>query len=119
MVSVVSYDYYLTNYGGAEMPPLKFYAFETRARNHINTFTFNRIDFKNLDKLDESIEESIKLSICAVIEVLYKYSNPIITQEKTGDNSITYKVSARSKEKEIYKTAKVYLADTGLLYRGT
>lgn len=117
-MACIDQDFYRVDYGGVEMPPLKFCALEKRAINHVNSITFNRIDFENLDELDESVEESVKLAICAVIDVLYKYSNPIITQEKTGDNSVTYKISTISKEKDIYKEVKIYLADTGLLYRG-
>lgn len=112
MAAVVDYEYYLTSYGGVEMPPLKFYALELRARKYIDTITFNRIDYAK-----EVIEE-VKLAICAVIDVLIKYDGKIIVSEKTGDNSITYVTPNTSKEKEIYKEVKVYLADTGLLYRG-
>ena len=114
----VDYDYYIETYGGVEMPPFKFNALELRATKHINKITSNRIDFENIDSLGEEIEENIKLAVCAVIESLDKYSKNIISSEKTGDNSVTYAVSSSSKEKEIYKEVRVYLADTGLLFRG-
>lgn len=94
------------------MPPLKFNALELRARKYIDTITSNKIDYSL------EISEEIKLAICAVIEVLIKYDGKIIVSEKTGDNSVTYVTPDTSKEKEIYKEVKVYLADTGLLYRG-
>ena len=112
MAVVVDYEYYSVTYGGSEMPPLKFYALELRARKYIDSITCNRVDYS------QEISENIKLAICAVIDVLIKYDGKIIVSEKTGDNSITYVTPDTSKEKEIYKEVKVYLADTGLLYRG-
>lgn len=114
----VDYNYYIKTYGGVEMPPSKFTALELRATKHINKITSNRIDFENIDSLGEEIEENIKLAVCSVIELLDKYSKNIISSEKTGDNSVTYVVSSSSKEKEIYKEVRMYLADTGLLFRG-
>lgn len=112
MAAVVDYEYYSVTYGGSEMPPLKFYALELRARKYIDGITCNRIDYL------QEISENIKLAICAVIDVLIRHDGKIIISEKTGDNSITYVTPDTSKEKEIYKEVKVYLADTGLLYRG-
>ena len=78
----------------------------------------DEVNFENIDSLGEEIEENIKLAVCSVIELLDKYSKNIISSEKTGDNSVTYAVSSSSKEKEIYKEVRMYLADTGLLFRG-
>ena len=117
-MSCVDYNYYIKTYGGVEMPPSKFTALELRAIKHINKITSNRIDFENIDSLDEEIEENIKLAVCSVVEILNKHSQKIISSEKTGDNSVTYVVSSSSKEKEIYKEVRMYLADTGLLFRG-
>ena len=120
----IDYKYYLNNYGGVEMPQAKFTALELRATKYINKLAFNRIDFENIDALGEETEENIKLAVCATIEILHKHmnnGNRVISSEKVGDNSITYAVANEasvSKEKEIYKEVKLYLGNTGLLYRG-
>lgn len=111
-MSCVDYNYYIASYGGDEMPPLKFSALELRARKYIDSITFNRIDYTG-----EIIDE-VKLAICAVISVINKCDGKVIASEKTGDNSVTYAISNTSKLKEMYKEAKVYLANTGLLYSG-
>lgn len=111
-MTVVDYEYYSVTYGGIEMPPLKFYALELRSRKYIDGITCNRIDYS------KEISDNIKLAICAGVDVLIKYDGKIIVSEKTGDNSVTYAISDISKEKEIYKEVKIYLSDTGLLYRG-
>ena len=110
MAAVVDYEYYSVNYGGDEMPPMKFYALEIRARKYIDSMTFNRIDYS------KGVMEEVKLAICAVVSV--KHDSKQIVSEKTGDNSVTYVTSNISKEKEMYKEVKMYLADTGLLFRG-
>ena len=43
MAAVVDYEYYSVTYGGSEMPPLKFYSLELRARKYIDSITCNRI----------------------------------------------------------------------------
>ncbi|EKY23891.1 hypothetical protein [Clostridium celatum] len=112
MAAVVDYEYYSVNYGGDEMPPMKFYALEIRARKYIDSMTFNRIDYS------KRVMEEVKLAICAVVSVINKHDSKQIVSEKTGDNSVTYVTSNISKEKEMYKEVKMYLADTGLLFRG-
>ncbi|WP_300902242.1 hypothetical protein [uncultured Clostridium sp.] len=94
------------------MPPLKFEALELRSRKFIDSITFNRIDYS------EEIIEEVKLAICAVINVINKHDSKIISSEKTGDNSVTYASSNTPKLNEMYKEAKMYLANTGLLYSG-
>lgn len=108
----VDYNYYIKTYGGVEMPPMKFYALEIRARKYIDSMTFNRIDYS------KGVMEEVKLAICAVVSVINKHDSKQIVSEKTGDNSVTYVTSNISKEKEMYKEVKMYLADTGLLFRG-
>ncbi len=112
MAAVVDYEYYLTSYGGSEMPPLKFYALELRARKYIDSITFNRINYS------KEVVEEVKLAICAVISIISNHDSKEIVSEKTGDNSVTYATSNTTKGKEMYREAKFYLANTGLLYSG-
>ena len=108
----VDYNFYITNYGGAEMPPLKFNGIANRASMYIDTITFKRIN-------PNEVCEEVKMATCAVIDVICKFEEVgIKTSEKIGDYSVQYKNSTTSKEKEMYKEAKVYLANTGLMYRG-
>lgn len=108
----VDYNFYIMDYGGAEMPPLKFNGIANRASMYIDTITFNRINPKE-------VCEEVKMATCAVIDVICKFEEVgIKVSEKIGDYSIQYKNSTTSKEKEMYKEAKAYLSNTGLMYRG-
>lgn len=105
----VDYDYYSNNYCGNIIPPADFNKVLLKAEAYVDGLIFGR------DPGDR--EESVKLAICNVAELLY------LDDERHGivrEDSDGYSVSYLSSEldKDIASAVAVYLADSGLMYAG-
>ena len=120
MVRYADYAFYMTEYGGNVIPNEEFQRVITRASSYIKAITFSRVDENN-------IPEEVKAAACAVAEVIYKAESS--TEEKksetVGKLSVSYvteQADGQIKEKVLrkkqYAAAYLYLATTGLLYRG-
>ena len=120
MNTYATYDFYETSFGGTLVPFDVFDKFNRNATAFIDYITFNRV--KGL----EDISDEVKLATCNVIEYMYQLTggtgiDPL--QQKASEEVGNYKVSYQhSANKEVetlyYQAAKVYLAPTGMLYRG-
>lgn len=103
------FDYYSNNYCGNVIPQGDFERVVRKAERYVNTLIFGR------DPGDR--EESVKLAICNVAELLYldEEKHGILKEENDG-YSISYMTP--DIDKEILDAATVYLADSGLMYAG-
>lgn len=116
MNNFIDYDYYKNNYGGTLVSSTNFIRLSLQASYFINKITFGRAE-KSENYLDE-----IKLATCSVIDEIYKIENDggVKVAETVGKHSVTFSNSSKdvTEEKIYYKAASIYLANTGLLYRG-
>lgn len=118
MNNYVDYEYYKTTYKGDLVPSDKFDFYCRKATQYVKINTFNRIDENN-------VQEEVKMCVCELCEIVYKVENTTrtygITSEKVGEYSVSYESSQNikaSQEVDMGKTLRLWLADTGLLYKG-
>ena len=105
----VDYDYYSNNYCGNMIPIVDFDKVIKKAAAYVNNLIFGR------DPGDR--EESVKLAICNVAELLYLDDERCgIVREDSDGYSVSY--SASDVDKDIASAVAVYLADSGLMYAG-
>lgn len=122
MVNYTNYNFYINKYKG-DIPEDDFDRLVIRASAEVQKNIFNR-DIKGY-------EEQVQLATCSVADVLYKIEqiekkqieNTQIASKKVGDVSINYSSVdldsiKTNQNKEILKVIKLYLLDTGLMYRG-
>lgn len=117
-MNYTDYVYYQNTYKGDLIPSNKFELYSRKATRYIKINTFERID-----ELD--IPDEVKMCCCELAELEYKADNIAktdgVTSEKVGEYSVSYE-SAQSikdnKQKDMKNTLKLWLANTGLLYRG-
>ena len=118
MTIYATYIFYKNTYKGVIIPDEDtFKRLVFGASAYIKSITFNNVDDYNYD-------ESVQYATCSVAEVLYEQETidkNDISSESVGNHSRTYGSAKKTdKEREIqkYKSAKLYLAHTGLLYGG-
>lgn len=107
-------NFYEIEFGGTLVPPNSFKRLKIKAIYYLKQFTFNRC-------VDTKFEVEVKLALCEMIDKLYTFEKDggIKTSESVGKHSVSFKVQDNTTlEKELYKIALIYLADTGLLFRG-
>lgn len=114
-MAYVDYDYYTTTYLGGAIPQDIFPRLAERASEKVLFYCGGTL-------LEEQycISE-VKKCVCALAEKMYsnEQGKEGIQSEKVDEYSVSYKSNSDySFEKELYKIAKLYLAYTGLLYRG-
>lgn len=79
------------------------------------------LDILTLDKItdDWTTDERVKNACCAVADVYAKQdAGGEVASESNHGVSRTYVASGKSTDKQLYDAAVLYLANTGLLYRG-
>lgn len=113
MVSV-DYTYYQDTFNGSVIPSASFTELSSRATEYVDSRVFQPI-------LPEH-EDVLKKAVCRVAELIYTERNGggVVTSETVGPHTITFKTEADrlSFEARLDYTTKMYLAKTGLLYRG-
>lgn len=103
------YDYYSNIYRGNIIPQSGFKKYIRKAQSCVDGLIFGRNPGDR--------EESVKLAICNVAELLYLDESRFgISAENADGYSVTY--SGGDIEKSVYDAAAVYLADSGLMYAG-
>ena len=110
-MTYVDYNFYKDTYGG-NIPQDVFNKFSIKASKYIDYVTFNRI---------KEVTENIKLATCEITNILYEYDkkgNSEIKSEGAGKYSVTYSDSNKTIDQRKYDVVKIYLGNTGLLYRG-
>lgn len=116
----VTYDYYKNTFGGSAISETEFNSLEREARKRLDGFTFNRI--KNDNTL---ITDDVKECLCVMMEKKQAIDNQTETgtkaSETVGNYSVTYVNPTDANttlSSKLYEVAKLYLWETGLLYRG-
>ena len=107
----MDYSYYQFEYKGAILDSDAFYSALPKAKAYISAITFGRAD--------NSCDKRVLNAVCAVAEDMYESAASNISSETVGDLSITY--ANRTTEQDSrrrYDLARMFLANTGLLYRG-
>lgn len=108
----VDYVYYRSVYGGT-MPETEFLRQARRASAYLDLITLGRVSALAGDG-------RVQDACCAVAEEYQSQDHGVVTSEANGDHSITYTRgnTEKSGSARLYGTAAIYLATTGLLYRG-
>lgn len=127
-MNYTDYKFYSLKYIGNEVPQDDFEVLSVRASEIVRKHIFNR-DITGY-------EDEVQNATCSVTEILYKIKNienkiynsddKEVKSENVGDYSRTYNVASISEQKEkvsnlkqeIEEKIRMYLVDTGLLYRG-
>ena len=128
MQTYTDYDFYKDTYKG-NMPESDFDKLVIRASYEVRKNIFNR--------LIKGFEEEVQLATCSVADLLYKIeqletkknatiSDKTLKSESVGDYSRTFDISSVSdieaeisnQKTKIIEEIRMYLLDTGLLYRG-
>lgn len=111
----VKYSFYTDSYGGRRISIDNWERLEMKAEQRLNGFTRGRC---SVDWSGKTWENSAKCAVCEMAELL-------LTNEKTAgkasENNDGYSVSfdtTESIDSRLYKIARVYLCNTGLLYTG-
>lgn len=110
MEAYADYTFYKKDYKGASIPESAF----DRLALEASFF----IDYITLDRIEEPVIDKVKLATCAVAEVIKQHEkNDGKSSETVGKHSVTYNTKGTVDRRKI-SAATVYLANTGLLYRG-
>ncbi len=125
MAAYADYSYYTTTYLGSAIASADFGRLALRASAVIDQVTFGRAAaVVDADEDAETIDK-IKMATCAVAEEIQtqEASGNIdgVTSERVGNFSVSYGANSRaamSGKAKQSEAAKLYLGDTGLMYRG-
>ena len=119
MINYADENFYKSKYlcGKQTLITAAFDYYAREATKIIQQYTFNRIDTDNFT-------DEVKMCCCAVAELIFnaeQTDNKNVSSATVGDVSESYE-SAESRRQLLSKKIKVainmWLADTGLLYRG-
>lgn len=125
--SFVSYDYYIDVYGGFVIPPEDFTDVSKRASSRLNFLTQKRIRSRENPK-GYCVDDAVMSATCALSDLMYKQM--ATCNQSTGGNVQSETVDSHSvtltKESDIQaqwaswekEVLQLYLANTGLLYKG-
>lgn len=115
-MAYATFEYYRDVYKGKTLKDeAGFEAVQCEAEAYIDRLTMGRITEPS---------EPVKKAVCAVMEVIAKQEQDevaTVSSETVGNHSKTFQMvkrSAAEREAEKYRKASLYLARTGLLYRG-
>ena len=125
-----TYDFYQNDFGGTLVPEESFTPMATKASNYIATIIGNA----DCEALDCNSKRAVLNACCACAETFYSYSESQHaatehagkTSETVGKYSVSYggatfsdfSESSGKVQSALYDGIRMYLAGTGLLYRG-
>ena len=120
---LADYAFYCDAYYGKLLSEEEFPEYATRADAYLDQMTTGRYASQNLP---EKILLAVKFAECSVAELCQQMTtdsagNPSIEKETVGSHSVTYRGasdSASGWSSRIRDVICLYLAHTGLLYRG-
>jgi len=124
-MSYATYLYYTGTYLGSAIASADFARLALRASAVIDQITFNRAAAVITADTPAASVTAIQMATCAVAEELQtqEQSGNIdgITSESTGAHSVSYGTNSKAQltnEEKQSNVAKLYLASTGLMFRG-
>ena len=120
---IADYSFYSGEYYGKLLSEEEFPEYATRADAYLDQMTTGRYASP---ELPEKILLAVKFAECAVSELCQQMAadsagNPFIEKETVGSHSVTYRGASDSASgwaSRIRDVICLYLAHTGLLYRG-
>jgi len=119
MAAYADFTFYVEEYRGSAISAADFPRLAMRASVVIDQVTFGRAAAVVTVDEDADTIELIRRATCAVAEEMQKAdAGGVVQSERVGQHSVTYAVSTVSDERRQAKAAKLYLAATGLMYRG-
>lgn len=104
------YIYYLDVHGGA-MPEEDFRRLARKASAYLDQVTMGRA-------VSMACDNRIKDACCAVAEEYLAQERGTVVSETNDKHSITMAREEKSGNARLYEAAALYLANTGLLFRG-
>lgn len=111
-MAYADYTYYTDIYGG-QLTERSFNSFASRASAFVDFVTFNRA------KSTTIYEDEVKMATCAVIDALNTSSKGNKVSENNDGLSVTYNtLGQKGQDQGCYDAAKIYLAMTGLMFKG-
>lgn len=129
MAEYAGYKFYTETFHGSTIPEAAFSNASVRASGYVKYFTSGRVlDTFEMDYPEYA--EDIKLAVCAIAEVFFqeekrlaKHDGREIASENNDGYSVTFADSSSGggislAGKQARQKAHLYLAHTGLLYRG-
>ena len=112
-MAYADFQYYKDTFLGNAIEEIEFPRLSLRASEYIDAHTGGVIPRLS------AIPEEVQKATCAVAEKIQAYeSKAEVTSESVGSYSVTYKTSDATYEQELGKVLRLYLGNTGLLYRG-
>lgn len=125
MAAYADYTFYTTTYLGTAIASADFGRLALRASQVIDNSTFNRAAAIVTADEDADTIALIQMATCAVAEEIQtqESSGSIdgVTSERVGSYAVTFGAGSRamlSNEVKQENAARLYLAQTGLMYRG-
>jgi len=125
MTAYATLTYYKNTYLGVVIADADFPRMALRASAVIDSITYNRAAAVITDNDPAASVTAIQKACCAIAEELQtqEQSGNIdgITSESTGAHSVSYGTSSKAQltnEEKQANVAKLYLAGTGLMFRG-
>jgi hypothetical protein len=125
MTAYVDYTYYSNTYHGSVIVSAAFDGLAVRASAYIDRLTFNRTAPIILANTDTDTITQIKMATCAVAEELQRQDSvgglDGLQSESLAGSSVSYNSKAqaqKSNSMKVTQTASLFLADTGLMYKG-
>jgi hypothetical protein len=118
MTAYATYSYYSGTYLGTAITSADFPRLALRASAVIDQLTFNRA------ATDTDNTTAIEMATCALAEELQTIDAEGavgIQSESVGSHSVTYAQGSTmtlTADQRLAKVARLYLANTGLMYRG-
>ena len=121
-MAYATFEYYRDTFLGNVIQEADFDRLSLRASEYIgkrNEPKLVRLVAEELAELRGISIEEVEKATCAVAEKIQaQESKAEVTSESVGSYSVTYKTSTTTYDQELVKLLKLYLGNTGLLYRG-
>lgn len=124
-VAYVEYEYYDETYLGTAIAEADFPRLALRASAEIDRLTFERAGAVVEADDDEETIDKIQMAACAIADELQRSDeaggSDNITSERVGNYSVSYgskSSAAQSLEQKVFKSARLYLWNTGLMFKG-
>ena len=123
MAAYATWTFYDETYLGTAITEANFPALALRASATLDQITFSRAAVVITDNDDADLVESIQMATCAVADEYQRQSDEgkEVTSERVGQHSVTYAVNnvmKLSDDEKLARVAKLYLGNSGLMFRG-
>lgn len=125
MAAYADYTYYTNTYLGSAIASADFNRLALRASAEIDKLTFDNAAVILAAATETAVIDKIKTATCAIAEEIQRQETEGdlggVSSERVGNHSISFSansLAALSPDQKIERVAKLYLANTYLMYRG-